>query len=657
VGSRLAALCLLAALATAVSAADAQFTITLHGDITGTLGRGTVTSSPGNINCTIQDGDGGGPVLTGTCVGTFASGVVVTLTATPAANVTFNGWSAAPCGGTGANCVLTMTQSYTPTATFRPATSFQLTVTLQGNGYGNVKAVDFRGSPKISCVIAGQNQPQTCTSTYPATTTTKLEISSNLNAAGDVSFTSPCTGTALCILSMDGPRTVVATFRSPAIVVGSAGGNGSGRVTSSSGGIDCTIGTAASGTCFATYPGTSQPPIVLTAQAATGSTFAGWTVSDRTCPGTGTCTITAPAFFQPGTVVSARFTIPQNGIVVSGTGSGNIKSSPTGIDCNLTLNVAAGSCDVGFTPGATVTLTATPATGWQFSSWGAACAGKTTNTCDVQLTQDRQVTVTFTRTLMALTIAGGGNGDGNVASSSPSGIINCTVTGTNVGATGCSAQVAFETNVTLTATPAANSTFESWSLPTCTGTGPCVVPMTTPRTITATFRGTRVNVTVTGVGTGDGLVTAADGMSCRITKGVAASAGCLTSAVPGNNASLTAVPQFGSVFGGWSVTSCSATSLTCAVPVSGPMSVSARFTAPPPAAQLVDALLGSGPKLSADQETQLDKFGNNDGTFNLGDLIALLDRTNESVSAAALARIAEIEQQRPSRQSPRRGVP
>jgi len=87
------------------------------------------------------------------------------------------------------------------------------------------------------------------------------------------------------------------------------------------------------------------------------------------------------------------------------------------------------------------------------------------------------------------------------------------------------------------------------------------------------------------------------------------------------------------------------------------MSVSARFNAPPPAAQLVDALLGSGPKLSADQETQLDKFGNNDGTFNLGDLIALLDRTNESVSPAALARIAEIEQQRPSRQSPRRGVP
>ena len=211
--------------------------------------------------------------------------------------------------------------------------------------------------------------------------------------------------------------------------------------------------------------------------------------------------------------------------------------------------------------------------------------------------------------------------------------------------------------MTLAATPAANSTFESWSLASCTGTGPCVVPMTTARTITATFKGTRVSLTVTGLGTGDGLVTAADGMACRITKGVASATGCLTSGIPGGSVSLGAVPQLGSVFGGWSVAGCAATSITCAVPVSGPTSVSLRFNAAPPATQLVDALLGIGPKLSADQEFELDKFGNNDKTFNLGDLIAQLDRTNEGISAATLARLMDAERKRPNLTSSRRGAP
>ena len=638
-----------------VSTARAQFTLTIRPELTGITGRGTVTSNIGGINCTVFDNDGL-PGTSGTCVATFATGAQVTLTATPAPNVSFNGYSGAPCGGSGATCQLTMTASYTATVTFRPAANFTLTVTLQGNGYGTVSQLDFRGTPKLGCQLSGTNVPKTCTATYPATTTAKLEISNSLITAGDAKFTGPCTGTDMCVLAMDGNRSVGATFRAPAIVVGSAGGNGSGRVTSSIGGIDCTIGSAAAGTCFATYPSQSAQTIVLTAQPAAGSTFSGWTVSDRTCPGTGTCSIIAPAFYQPGTVVSARFTIPQTGIVVSGTGSGTIKSSATGIDCTLTLNVGSGTCDAGFTPGATVTLTATPATGWQFSAWGGACAGKTTNTCDLELTQDRQVTVTFTRVLMTLAIAASGNGDGTVASTSPAGI-NCNVTGTNVAATGCSAQFPFETNVTLTATPSTNSTFESWSLASCPGTAPCVVPMTAPRTVTATFKGTRVAVTVAGLGTGDGLVTASDGMSCRITKGAAATTGCLTSAAPGSNATLTAVPQLGSVFGGWSVASCAATSLTCAVPVSGPTSVSARFNAPPPAAQLIDALLGTGPRLSGDQEAELDKFGNNDKTFNLGDLLAQLDRSNESIAPATLTRLIEAERKRPTLTSFRRGAP
>jgi hypothetical protein len=166
--------------------------------------------------------------------------------------------------------------------------------------------------------------------------------------------------------------------------------------------------------------------------------------------------------------------------------------------------------------------------------------------------------------------------------------------------------------------------------------------MTTAQTITATFRGSLVALSVTGLGTGSGLVTAAGGMSCRITKGVAATAGCTASATLGTNVTLTADPQDGSIFAGWSVASCASSSLTCAVPVNQATSVSARFTAPAPAAQLVDALL-LGPSLAADQAAQLDRFGNNDGVFNLGDLLAQLDRSGETVSASVIARILDAD--------------
>jgi hypothetical protein len=60
-----------------------------------------------------------------------------------------------------------------------------------------------------------------------------------------------------------------------------------------------------------------------------------------------------------------------------------------------------------------------------------------------------------------------------------------------------------------------------------------------------------------------------------------------------------------------------------------------RFVAPRPAAELAQALLGSLTLSSAEQR-ELDRFGNTDGTFNLGDLLALLTRTGERLSAATM---------------------
>jgi hypothetical protein len=78
-----------------------SFTLTVGKNGTGS---GTVTSSPGAINCGA------------TCSQTYTQGTVVTLTPTPTAGSTFAGWSG-DCTGTGA-CTVTMSQARSVTATF-----------------------------------------------------------------------------------------------------------------------------------------------------------------------------------------------------------------------------------------------------------------------------------------------------------------------------------------------------------------------------------------------------------------------------------------------------------------------------------------------------------------------------------------------------------
>jgi len=229
-------------------------------------GDGTVYSTPAGITCGAS------------CSASFPSGTVVTLVADVAAGSTFAGWGGACTGN--ATCVVTMSQARSVSATFNTSTgtSYTLSVTRAGTGTGAVSS----NPAGISC-------GSTCSAPFNSGTTVTLSasVASNSTFAG---WSGACAGSATtCTVSMTAARSVTATFNTSsgttyALNV-TKSGTGSGTVTSSTGGLDC--GAA----CAATLP--SGTTVTLTATAASGSTFAGWSGA---CSGTApTCTLSMTA--------------------------------------------------------------------------------------------------------------------------------------------------------------------------------------------------------------------------------------------------------------------------------------------------------------------------------------------------------------------------
>jgi peptidoglycan/xylan/chitin deacetylase (PgdA/CDA1 family) len=315
-------------------------------------GAGSVTSSPAGIDCGA------------TCQASFVNGATVTLTAVAAADSTFGGWSGA-CSGMSATCTVTLASARSVTASFTAKAI--VTVTTTGTGSGRV------GSSPL-----GIDCGATCQAAYATGTTLTLTAV----AAPGASFTGwsgACSGSAVtCTLDMTADRSASAMFTADAALTVGTTGTGGGSVASSSGGIDC--GAA----CQASY--TSGTTVTLTAVAAPGSTFMGWsgdcTGSAAACTLDMTADRTATALFTTDPALTVRKT---------GTGSGSVASGPSGIACGASCSEQ----DATYAPGTAVTLTALAADGSTFAGWSdASCAGATT--CTVALDAARTVTATFT---------------------------------------------------------------------------------------------------------------------------------------------------------------------------------------------------------------------------------------------------------------------
>jgi len=216
-----------------------------------------------------------------------------------------------------------------------------------------------------------------------------------------VGWSGACSGSGTCDLTMDVDRTVSATFADIppppppgkhrlAVVV-----QGSGRVTSSPQGIDCS-----SGTCTAAFD--SGTSVTLTATPAAGFNFSGWS-SD--CSGPSACTVT----LSNDATVFANFVAgpppppTQVHLTASVTGSGTVTGG--GLNCGE----SAPACDVTVAAGTTVTLTASAAGATRFIGWGGACSGNS-NTCQLTLNADTKVTAEFQSEVIALAPNDGTNG-------------------------------------------------------------------------------------------------------------------------------------------------------------------------------------------------------------------------------------------------------
>jgi hypothetical protein len=236
----------------------------------------------------------------------------------------------------------------------------------------------------------------------------------------------------------------------------------------------------------------------------------------------------------------------------AGAGSGTVGVSPGAISCTS-------GCQSSFDSGTVVTLTASPDPGSTFTGWSGDCSG--TGSCQLAMSQDRSVTATFTPNTRSLTVskqgAGAGAGTGLV-SSSPAGI-SC--------GTSCQTSFASGSTVTLSAAPDPGSVFAGWSGD-CSGTGSCQLTMSQARSVTATFTPNTWGLTVSRQGAGTGLVSSSPaGISCGTS--------CQTSFASGSTVTLSAAPDPGSVFAGWSG-DCSGTG-SCQLTMSQARSVTATF--------------------------------------------------------------------------------
>jgi hypothetical protein len=273
-----------------------------------------------------------------------------------------------------------------------------LEVIAAGDGAGTVTS-----TPEgINCAIAAGALSGDCFGSFPGVTGGSVLLTAT-PAAGSafVAFTGTQQGiqfqcSATCgIAVLDGASVTAAFSLDPGFGLAvSLAGTGTGTVTSSPAGINCANFTGGGGSsCSASY--LSGTAVTLTATPNGSSLFTGW--SGGGCTGTATCLVVMDqARNATGTFATPTFMLTiRQAFSLTGTGTGSVTSSPTGISCTFTTGQTApgGTCAMAVPAGTLVTLTAGVTPPSTFASWLAAPGCASNLVCLVTMDQDRTVDV------------------------------------------------------------------------------------------------------------------------------------------------------------------------------------------------------------------------------------------------------------------------
>ena len=403
-------------------------------------GSGAITSNPSGISCGAD------------CSETYPTGTPVTLTATPASDCTFAGWSG-DCTGSG-SCVVQMNSNKSVTASFsQNAVKYRLNTSKTGNG---TVTVDPAGT---SC---GTNCSEYTTGT-PVTVTATADSGYTFTA-----WSGACTGTGACTIPMTANRSVSATFtEDKKYYTLAASKEGNGTINGSPAGISC------GAVCSHNYESGTQ--VNLTATADNGYTFSRWSGA---CTGTGPCSVS----MNSNKAIRAIFTqnAPYYTLTTNNSGNGTITSEPGGINCGS-------ACTSEYASGTTVGLVAKPDSGFVFRGWSGACQGNDscTVTMDTAKTVNANFSVLYTN-ILRVRYFGKGRIKSIIALFAGNGI--ATNTGIDCGDI-CVEEYASPTTVTLDAIPEDGYTFAGWS-GACAGSGQCTVNVSGEEEVEARFNAT-----------------------------------------------------------------------------------------------------------------------------------------------------------------------
>jgi len=236
-------------------------------------------------------------------------------------------------------------------------------------------------------------------------------------------------------------------------------------------------------------------------------------------------------------------------------GNGTVTSNPAGINCTTGNQ---GTCQKTFSQGTQVTLTANPATGYQFGSW-AGCDSANGNQCTVTMNANKNVTATFTQITHQVSVSINPSGAGTVTSN-PQGI-DCPTT--------CQANFPEGSTVTLTANANTGYLFDSWNGCDSVNGNQCTLNITGAKNVTANFV-QAYTLTVQKSGNGTGTVTSDPaGINCG--------SDCSEVYATGKQVTLTAQPDASSRFDGWSG-DCSGTNPTVQVTMDADKTCTATFS-------------------------------------------------------------------------------